>query len=148
MCLCLIQCYFHCQPLTYYFLNSRRAGAGKGKFLTREMVLQWQALKPEGKKSLRFKPLSLNLGYNNLGYQKMAVICSSVQETATALLVMLLMPLNGCIYVSILATLLKQNPISPPLVMIHNIKHVQTTQIFIFQVYWKMFSLLQEVHRT
>lgn len=112
------------------------------------MVLQWQTLKPVGKKSLRFKPLPLNLGYN-LGYQKMAVICSSVQETAIALLVMLLMPFNGCIYVSILATLLKQNPISPPSFhMIHSIKCVQTTQMSVFQVYWKMFSLLQEVYRT
>lgn len=43
----------------------------------------------------------------------MAVICGSVQETAIALLVMLLMPLNGCIHISIVATLLKKNPILP-----------------------------------
>lgn len=47
----------------------------------------------------------------------MAVICSSVQEITIALLVILLMPLNGCICISILATLLKKNPISPPLVL-------------------------------
>lgn len=72
------------------------------------------------KKFLWFKLLSLladiSLGCN-LVYQNMVVICNSVQETAIALLVMLLMPLNGCIYASVSVqiwrALLKQNPSSP-----------------------------------
>lgn len=56
------------------------------------------------KKFLWFKLLSLladiSLGCN-LVYQNTVVICNSVQETAIALLVMLLMPLNGCIYASV-----------------------------------------------
>jgi len=72
------------------------------------------------KKFLRFKPL-LSLADISLGchlvYQNMVVIYNSVQETAVALLVMLLMPLNGCIFISVLdqiwRALLKQNPSSP-----------------------------------